>query len=372
MAVYQYQVEYGATYATLTSVATNVQNVQFTYGRQRPLDAYSADTASITMRYPTGYASPNALWVTGTYIRISGKLDSEATYSQLWVGRIADVNVQYGIPYSGGVGNADFVSLNCEGYFANFGRVQGGSYAMAANTLAVQCTNASNQSGLSVNPISSFGSEQLFPATTVSSTWGDWVNRVVLTLNGRMIDTATGTLIVNPYYKQPALFGNFSDTTNDMDNHSFNQIGFSSFADNWYTQITVTPESFSPATVETGTAPFRTYQVNTLNASTAQATDYANYLLSTYKNQSLRILAVTCLLNDQIDTVPKYGQGYQGTQVTVTFRGTTYQCVIEGGTWSGTPTEQTATFYLSAQDLNNYLILNNAVYGKLDFNKLGY
>lgn len=372
MAVYQYQVEYGATYATLTSVATNVQNVQFTYGRQRPLDAYSADTASVTMRYPTGYASPNALWITGTYIRISGKLDSEATYSQLWVGRIADVTVQYGIPYSGGVGNADFVTLNCEGYFANFGRVQGGSYAMAANLLQVQCNNASNASGLSVNPISSFGSEQTFPATTVSGTWGDWVNRVVLTLNGRMIDTGTATLIVNPYYKQPALFGNFSDTINDIDNHSFNQLAFSSYADNWYTQVTVTPESFGSATVQTGSAPYRTYQVNTLNASTAQADDYARYLLSTYKDQKLRILSVTCLLNDQITTVPKYGQGYQGTQVTVTFRGTTYQCVIEGGTWSGTPTEQTATFYLSAQDLNNYLILNNAVYGKLDSNKLGY
>ena len=33
------------------------------------------------------------------------------TYRQLFVGRITDAMVQYGIPYSGGVGNADFSSM---------------------------------------------------------------------------------------------------------------------------------------------------------------------------------------------------------------------------------------------------------------------
>jgi hypothetical protein len=112
--------------------------------------------------------------------------------------------------------------------------------------------------------------------------------------------------------------------------------------------------------------------VNTLNASTAQATDYANYLLQTYKTQALRILSLTCNLNAQQNDFPKYGQGYIGTQITVLFRGTTFQCVIEGGTWSGTPEQSTATFYLSSQDLNNYLTLNNTVFGQLDYNKLGY
>jgi hypothetical protein len=46
--------------------------------------------------------------------------------------------------------------------------------------------------------------------------------------------------------------------------------------------------------------------------------------------------------------------------------------VLEGATFSGNPTQASATFYLSAQDLNNYLTLNDAVYGTLDNNKLGY
>ena len=373
MATVEYKVEYGATYATLSNVATNVQSVNLTVGRQRQLDQYNANTATVVMRYPTGYASPNALFITGTWVRISVRLvEAGSAWGQLFVGKIADVNTEYGIPYAGGVGNADYVTLNCEGNFAAFGRAQGGGYSMAADILGVQCSNAYIQSGLPVQALSLYGYSQLFPATTINSTWGDWVNRCVLTMNGRLIDSGDSVVISNAYYKTAGTFGGFSDTTNDASNHSYNQIAFTSYADNWYTQVTVTPESYGPATVQTGSVPYRTYQVNTLNNSTSQATDYANYLLSNYGTRTTRILSVTCLLNDQSGDIPRYGADYIGAQVSVLFRGTTYQCVIEGATWSGTPSQASATFYLSAQDLNNYLTLNDAIYGKLDNNKLGY
>jgi hypothetical protein len=56
----------------------------------------------------------------------------------------------------------------------------------------------------------------------------------------------------------------------------------------------------------------------------------------------------------------------------VAFRGTTYQCIVEGVTMSASPASSSFTFHLSGADLNAYLILNNAVFGRLDFNKLGY
>jgi hypothetical protein len=61
-----------------------------------------------------------------------------------------------------------------------------------------------------------------------------------------------------------------------------------------------------------------------------------------------------------------------GTQVGVTFRGTTYQCIIEGVTVSATPAGAMFTYYVSGADLNAYLILDNATFGVLDANKLGY
>jgi hypothetical protein len=372
MAIVQYQVEVGATYATLTTVVSNVQNVSLKYGREKPLENYSSNTANIVLRYPTGYTTPNALFITGTWVRISVRLGTSGTFRQLFVGRLTDVIVNYGIPYTGSVGNADFVTLTCEGNFAAFGRVQGNSYAMTAGTLSAQAGQCATQTGLNISTSSGFGGTQAFPATTISSTWGDWVNRAVLTMNGRLIDISDGILMVNAYYKFAGFYGNFSDTTNDASNHSFEQIAFTSLADSYYTQVTVDPESYSPATVQTGSAPYRTYLVNTFNASTSQATDFANYLLSTYSTATTRILSVTCNLSAQNGDIPSYSMGEIGSTVTVTFRGVTLNCVIEGATFSGNPTQASATFYLSAQDLNNYLTLNDAVYGKLDNNKLGY
>jgi hypothetical protein len=291
------------------------------------------------------------LFITGTWVRISVRLGTSGTFRQLFVGRLTDVIVNYGIPFSGGVGNADFVTLTCEGNFAAFGRVQGNSYAMTAGTLSAQAGQCATQTGLNISTSSGFGGTQAFPATTISSTWGDWVNRAVLTMNGRLIDISDGILMVNAYYKISGFYGNFSDTVNNASNHSFEQIAFTSLADSYYTQVTVDPESFAAATVETGVAPFRTYLVNTFNASTSQATDFANYLLSTYSTATTRILSVTCNLSAQNGGIPSYSMGEIGSTVTVTFRGVTLNCVLEGATFSGNPTQASATFYLSAQDL---------------------
>jgi hypothetical protein len=56
----------------------------------------------------------------------------------------------------------------------------------------------------------------------------------------------------------------------------------------------------------------------------------------------------------------------------VTFRGTTYQCLIEGVSVTATPAGASYTYYVSGADLNAYLILNNTTFGTLNYNRLGY
>jgi hypothetical protein len=124
--------------------------------------------------------------------------------------------------------------------------------------------------------------------------------------------------------------------------------------------------------------PYRAYQANTLNASTSQATDYANYLLANYGTARFAISSFTCMAEAQssfqLDKIGTMGLlAYSpGTQVGVAFRGTTYQCIIEGVTMSATPAGASFTYYVSGADLNAYLILDNATFGRLDYNKLGY
>lgn len=368
-----YIVEYSTTGSAPWTQLSNVQDIAISVGRQRQLDAYNASRATITIRYPTGYASPITQMVSGTFIQITNSTTSKF----LWTGRINNVDVTYGIPYVGNVGNADYLSISVEGKFAQFGRAQGLNYAMAADTLSNQISACASQTnlGISVNGTQT----QAMGATTVSSTWGDWVNKLLVTINGRLwdgIDTASMT-VRTPNQSYPTIV-NFSDTTNNATNQVYDQINFGSYADNFYTQVTVDPENFAEATVQTGTAPFRTLLTNTFNASTAQATDYANYLLANYKTQGFALLSISCLAEAQntfkLDALAgtTYLASLPGISTTVTFRGTTFNCVIEGASVTATPESSRYTFYLSGADLNAYLVLNDAVFGKLDNNKLGY
>lgn len=352
---------------------SNVQQVSFSTGRQHQLDQYNAGTANITLRYPSGYASPNTSLVPGGYVTI-GAYNSVNSYG-LWGGRITNVTVEYGIPYAGSVGPADYVNIQAEGAFAAFARMSGNSYSMASAIFNTQLTRCREQTSLQVDTSSGFGDAYLFPASIIDNTWGDWLNQCVLTMNGRMIDFGNALVVVNAYYQIAPTWGGFSDTPADWTAgfSPYQKIDFQGIGDNYYTQVTVDPADYAAQTVQTGVAPYRTYTVNTLNSSTGQALDMANYLLATYQTPQLAIASVTVNMQSCIsNNLPGYGATYIGTALTVKFRGTTYNCIIEGVQWSGQPGDINATFFLSGQAYNNYLILDNATYGQLDFNRLGY
>jgi hypothetical protein len=351
-----------------------VQNINLFVGRQAQLDQYSASTANIVVRYPTGYASPITAMVPGTYIRIKTPT-TDPTYASYY-GRIKDVTVDYGIPYSGGVGNADYLNVTVEGFFATASRMAGQSYAMAANTLANQLIAMYGQTN--INVATNFNPNM--GATTLSSSWGDWINAVLVTINGRLCDSLNiDDIAIRGPYNQSTCTVNFSDTANNATNQVYDTVSFGAWSDNFFTQVTVDPEGFTAQTVTKSgaVAPYRTYNVNTLSASTGQALDQANFLLSQYQTQEFALTAVSCLAEAQSSfQLDRMGLALFGNlisaRVSVTFRGTTYYCIIEGVSVSATPESSRYTYYLSGADLNNYLILNDSVFGTLDYNKLGY
>lgn len=349
---------------------TNVLGVSCTVGRKAPLDAYRANTATVDIRYPSGYASPNAAYVSGTEIRIT--TDVNGAERQVFRGQIADVEITYGKPYYSSTGPEDILQLTCESYFATLGRAQGNNYVVAADTLGDQLTDVANEFNVLLSPVSGFGNATAFSAATISGTVADWLNIATLTMNGRLHDAgpSVGIVVFNQYYKAANVYGDFSD--DGTSTNTYTEITFDSLADNYYTQIVVDGDALAPISVQDGSPPYRTYQVNTYNATLAQAIDYGNYLLSTYKVPQLAISSIRVFLDGQTGN-PTFGCTDIGTKIGVKFRGTTYNCIIEGATFTGSPTTGIyATYYVSGADLNNYLLLNDAVYGRLDFNKLGY
>ena len=378
MPLQQYVVKYwsGSAYTALA----NIQSINVNIGVQAQLEQIKASTASCVIRYPTGFASPITQLKSGTEVIIQNNTVPASAYN-VWEGKIADVSVEYGMPYAGGVGNADFATISMEGFFADLGRMNGGSYAMAAGTLSAQTSTATTQTGVAINYISG-GETRTGAATTVSSTWGDWVARTALSNNARLRDGAemtTGRVnLISPFNLVPCDYA-FSDAPTGT-NQKYDIINFDSLSDNYYNQVTVSTESFGSSTVLASGVlkPYRTYQVNTINASASQATDFANYLLNNYKTPKLAISSIsataeqqsTFKLDKMVSIFSLYY--YPGCSVNITFRGTTYPCVIEGVSMSATPDSTRFTFYVSGADLNSYLILNNTTFGKLDSNRLGY
>lgn len=379
MAIQTYNVEYSQDGLSFTALS-NVTSIAVNLGRRAQLDQYNASTAQIVVRYPTGFASPIAALITGTYISIyipSGK--------NIFFGVISNVQVNYGMPFVGGVGNADYVTISVESAFARLGRLQGGGYAMTSQTIANQMVTGYTQTNVRMywdqiaGGVGAPGPQMA--ATTINGTWGDWLNRAAVTTNARMVDAlGDAVTLLSPFTLDTSAI-NFSDVANNATNQVYDQIEFQSLADNYYTQVTVTPESFGATTVTKSGAvkPYRTLQTNTFNSSVAQGADFANYLLSNYKDSKFAIGSISCQAEAQtVFGLNKIGAGTAGAasmigaKCSVTFRGTVYNAVVEGVSITATPAGSRYTYYFSGADLNAYLLLNNTVFGRLDFNKLGY
>jgi hypothetical protein len=375
MAIQVYEVAYSTDKINFTNL-TNVQSVNIRLGRQAMIDNFTAGTGTVVLRYPTGFASPIAQLVSGTFIRIK----NTTTNRIQWTGVINDVEVAYDIPYVGGVGNGDYVTLSLEGGLAAFARSNGNSYAMASNPIDAQISNCSAQTGLTI--ISSFGSAvpPVLAASTVGSSWADWINTTNASINGRIYDYQGNLFWNGPGQIAPSTI-NFSDTTNNATNQVYDQINYDSLGQNFFTQVTVTPTGLAAQVASSGSAPFRNLGLATFNGSTGQALDLANYLLNTYKTPVNSISSISCNANAQASMqLDAIGTDVDGAnfwssisrRVSVTFRGQTIIGVIEGMALSATPESARYTFYLSPADLNAYLILNDTVFGRLDYNKLGY
>lgn len=373
-----YIVQYNASFPSGSfTTLTNVQEISFRGGRANQLDAYNASGGTIIARYPTGFASPLTALVPGTAIQILSP--NVAAYPYGIGGEISNVNVLYGIPYGSGTGPADYIQIQFEGSFAKAARMNGAAYSMAANTLGAQITTMNAQTGLTAS--SGFaGSDPQMAATTINGTWGDWLNSSLVSVNGRMADFGgIGNIVVRGPYLSAVCTVNFSDTTNNATNQVYDTLRFDALADNYYTQVQVKPESYAVQTVlkAGATTPYRTLTVNTFNSSTSQATDLANFLLSQYQTQKFAISQISCSAETQnsfqLDKLGLSGlQEMIGARVNVTFRGTTYTCLIEGISLTATPEGARYTYDVSGADLNNYLILDDAVFGTLDNNRLGY
>jgi hypothetical protein len=88
----------------------------------------------------------------------------------------------------------------------------------------------------------------------------------------------------------------FSDTANNATNQVYDNIEFSAFGDNYYTQVTVTPTVPAAQTVTSGAGPYRSLKFNTFSSTTTTALNLANFMLSQYSTTDVQISSISCLV----------------------------------------------------------------------------
>ena len=365
MAILSYSVTYGTSWAT---TLTDVQAVSINLGRQWIVDGYGAGMAQITSRNI-------AAWTTAP--KVGNPIKIAANGTTIFGGRITDVEIVYGNKPS-----MDYAIINCESYLSLMGRRNLVSLSLTQGLTSAQAYTIINTAWSSASTAISTASSTAVGQTYTGNAL-EALNTLAITEVGRLNEClipGEGLMYLgrgdfNPYAPTIAL----SDA--NTSSIQYDQINFKSTAENYYTRVTISPLTVASQTNNTGSAPFYSLELSTFDYNTIQANSLSQYYLSQFSSQTATPTSFHSQYGQQstvaaqtafLDAI-EFGN-IIGAEATATFRGTTYNVIIEGLSINASIEDRDTSveWYCSAEDLNNYLILNNAVYGKLNSNRLGF
>lgn len=365
----------GASWVTLPSV----QAINIFKGRRLQIDDYSIDTMTVESEFPSSWTTTPKLGdPIIAYIDKPGVVVGIDEFD-CFIGRIRDVSISYGK-----VTNEDRVTISCEGIQADWGRAQLTNYSLAQNLTDTQVLNVGATVGLST--VQNFG-RSTGSAQTYTGNAFELVNTITRTEEARMwADNYThqGAFYLwwfgrNAPLATTYVFNDGTGTPYDLQ-MKYEQIEFRSSADNYYNSVTITPAGLAAQTSTLGVTPLYGWQKDTIDYTTSQALSHAQWVLNNFQDTDSALAAITFtdvqqtarpggLFNTAVIELCKAPINTNGE---INFRSATYRTIFEGINISATPQQTRITLYMSAQDNNAYLILNNAIYGKLDSNRLGF
>ena len=365
----------GGAWQTLPSV----QLINIFRGRRLQIDDYSIDSMTVESQFPSSWTvEPKLGDPVVAYIYKPGVVTGMDHFGAFY-GNIRDVKINYGY-----VTNEDRVTITCEGIQADWGRAQLNSFALAEKLTEDQVFDVGTQVGL---PIAPFNGRSIASAQTYTGNAFALVNLITRTEEARMAAAAVTYHATPEIYwygrnnpPQTTYYWNDGTGTPQLYQMKYEQIQFRSSADNYYTSVTITPDTVASQTATTGVTPIYSWQKNTVDYTTSQALNHAEWVLNNFRSKDQTMASITFTDVQQIPTtIPSFNTQVIslimepiGTLGNISFRGDVFKTILEGISISATPEKTRVTVFTSGQDTNAYLILNNAVFGTLDNNKLGF
>ena len=366
---------YYPTSSSLPVITLNdVQSVSFSQGRQRVVDPYPVGTATIECRNIAAWTTKPKI---GMRCQINLTINGDASVGLS--GAIMNVRIIYGF-----TSVYDRAEITVEDALGDWGRSQVEAFSLASKKTGAQMEDLGNE--INVLP-QEFDTRSTASAQTVDGSALDYLNTLCITEYGHITSQEVANLQRTYFYGRNRYWSTtvfkFSDDATDIAGGAmpYESVEFADAADLNFTKIVVNPAGLATQTAARGSKPYRSLEVDTVDVSTAQADDLAEYLLYNFKQDDADLVQISSSWGraQRAGTATEDNlrlllfEGYRtGLPIDVVMRGTTFNCVIEGREWTATPEEITATWFLSGRTLNDYLLLNNTAYGILDSSKLGF
>jgi hypothetical protein len=342
-------------------------------GRQQVQDPFKAGTASVTgldISTVSGLDIGDRLTI--KVVAING---TTVSYT-LFDGQIANITADFGFTT-----NMDRWTIEADDSLAAAGRIFMSNFFVAGMTTGVASSFVAQATGIDVF--------QPFPVAAESKvSTQSFDNENLLTVLNKLIATEQGRLVpVNPdnmqFYNRNTLniFGtlcNFTDGTvaSALPAVKYQQIVFRSRSESFYTKVIVEPEGLASQTSGTGS---RVFTMQTYDQTTAQASDLAAYVLATLDVSQDVPASISYIAENQATASVQYAVEAAtfltlsaSNSILLTLRGTQYSCFVEGFTVSANPDQTRFTLNLSSSEATVGFILDDADFGVLDQNKLGF
>jgi hypothetical protein len=369
----------GITFVDLTSL---VENVSITRGRSRQLDQFNAGTAVIAFDNASQVLNPsNTASPYYPFVLPRCPVQILANGIPIYTGLITDWNLDYDIS------NQDMMYASCSDNFTVLANQQ-----LNAVATTVQATGARINTVLDLPEINYQGARAI---DTGSSTLGafaisqdtnclNYLQLINTSEQGYLFMSASGTLT----------FKGRSSVLNPVAGATFNTDGtgiryqslINQFGDELLYNYIVTKSDAGAEQITSSAASIALYQAqqysltNLLNSTTTEVAGLGNYLLGKYQNPVLRFTGLSTEISALSATNQNIILGLDMTSICTVVKnfvvGTpateTQTLIVSGISHNITPGSHIVSYTFESTDGNQYLTLDDSIFGTLNNNLLSF
>lgn len=376
----------GLAYADLTSL---VESVNITRGRSRQLDQFNAGTATISFNNSSRILDPlNTSSIYYPYVLPRCPVQILANGVPIYTGLITDWNLDYDI-----ASNGDRMYALCSDAFTVFANT-----TLVAHTVTAELTSTRINTVLDYTEVAYQGARSIgtgsstLGASATSSSFNiadgtnllTYLQQVNTSEQGYLFMSADGTVT----------FKGRSSVLNPVSGATFTYTGtginyqtlLNQYGDELLYNYIVTQSPAGAQQITSDATSIAQYQsqslniTNLLNSTTTEVAGLGNYLLGKYKNPVLRFtnvstqlaalssanqaIALTLDLTSIATVVKNFTVGTPATE--------TQTLIVSGISHNITPSSHIVSYTFESTDGNQYMTLDDAIFGTLDYNLLSF